>query len=155
VYTGPAVHRAARICAAARGGQVLVSQATQTIIEDEEEEPGFHAGRPTGAAGHLKEGLALAAEAGDQTSAAYYLEALGRGGQPAGQPAACGAPARSRRLAPGNQGSGWLHAVVPRVPHDDAVLAALRSRLGDAAFKKAQAWGATAGSTRARQYALE
>jgi class 3 adenylate cyclase/tetratricopeptide (TPR) repeat protein len=40
-YTGLAVHRAARICAVARGGQVLVSQATQTIIEDEEEEPGF------------------------------------------------------------------------------------------------------------------
>ena len=39
-YTGLAVHRAARICAAARGGQVLVSQATQTIIEDEEEEEG-------------------------------------------------------------------------------------------------------------------
>jgi predicted ATPase/class 3 adenylate cyclase len=41
VYTGLAVHRAARICAGARGGQVLVSQATQTIIDDEEEEPGF------------------------------------------------------------------------------------------------------------------
>jgi class 3 adenylate cyclase/tetratricopeptide (TPR) repeat protein/nucleoside-triphosphatase THEP1 len=41
-YTGLAVHRAARICAAARGGQVLLSQATQTLIEDEEEEePGF------------------------------------------------------------------------------------------------------------------
>jgi len=40
-YTGLAVHRAARICAVARGGQVLVSQATQTIIEDEEEELGF------------------------------------------------------------------------------------------------------------------
>jgi class 3 adenylate cyclase/tetratricopeptide (TPR) repeat protein len=37
-YTGLAVHRAARICAAACGGQVLVSQATQTIIEDDEEE---------------------------------------------------------------------------------------------------------------------
>lgn len=37
-YTGLAVHRAARICAVARGGQVLVSQATQTLIEDEEEE---------------------------------------------------------------------------------------------------------------------
>jgi predicted ATPase/class 3 adenylate cyclase/DNA-binding CsgD family transcriptional regulator len=36
-YTGLAVHRAARICAAARGGQVLVSQATQTLVEDEEE----------------------------------------------------------------------------------------------------------------------
>jgi class 3 adenylate cyclase len=40
-YTGLAVHRAARICAAARGGQVLVSQATQTLIEDEEEELAF------------------------------------------------------------------------------------------------------------------
>ena len=29
-----------------------------------------------GAAGHLKEGLALAAEAGDETTAAYYLEGL-------------------------------------------------------------------------------
>jgi class 3 adenylate cyclase/tetratricopeptide (TPR) repeat protein len=42
MYTGLAVHRAARICASARGGQVLVSQATQSIIEDEEErDPGF------------------------------------------------------------------------------------------------------------------
>ena len=40
-YTGLAVHRAARICAAAQGGQVLISQATQTLIEDEEEELGF------------------------------------------------------------------------------------------------------------------
>jgi class 3 adenylate cyclase/tetratricopeptide (TPR) repeat protein len=40
-YTGMAVHRAARICAAARGGQVLVSQATQTLIEDEEEQLAF------------------------------------------------------------------------------------------------------------------
>jgi predicted ATPase/class 3 adenylate cyclase/DNA-binding CsgD family transcriptional regulator len=36
-YTGLAVHRAARICAAAGGGQVLISQATRTLIEDEEE----------------------------------------------------------------------------------------------------------------------
>jgi predicted ATPase/class 3 adenylate cyclase/DNA-binding CsgD family transcriptional regulator len=43
MYTGLAVHRAARICAAARGGQVLISQATQTLVEDEEEgeEQGF------------------------------------------------------------------------------------------------------------------
>ena len=40
-YTGLAVHRAARICAAAAGGQVLVSQATQAIIDDDEDEPGF------------------------------------------------------------------------------------------------------------------
>jgi adenylate cyclase len=40
-YSGLAVHRAARICAVARGGQVLTSQATQTILEDEEEELEF------------------------------------------------------------------------------------------------------------------
>jgi YVTN family beta-propeller protein len=37
-YTGLAVNRAARIGAAAHGGQVLVSQATQTLVEDEEED---------------------------------------------------------------------------------------------------------------------
>jgi len=37
-YTGLAVHRAARIAAAGHGGQVLVSQATQTLLEDEEED---------------------------------------------------------------------------------------------------------------------
>jgi YVTN family beta-propeller protein len=37
-YTGLAVHRAARICAAGHGGQVLVSQATQNLLEDEEED---------------------------------------------------------------------------------------------------------------------
>jgi class 3 adenylate cyclase/DNA-binding CsgD family transcriptional regulator len=40
-YTGLAVHRAARICAAAHGGQVLISQATLTIVEDEEEDLGI------------------------------------------------------------------------------------------------------------------
>ena len=52
-------------------------------------------------------------------------------------------------------GSGWLHAYVPRVPHDEAVLAALRARLGDAAYQEARAWGRTIDSGRARQYALE
>jgi len=36
-YTGLAVHRAARIGAAGHGGQILISQATQTLLEDEEE----------------------------------------------------------------------------------------------------------------------
>ncbi len=36
-YAGLAVHRAARICAAGHGGQILVSQATQSLIEDDEE----------------------------------------------------------------------------------------------------------------------
>jgi class 3 adenylate cyclase len=37
-YVGLAVHRAARICAAGHGGQVLLSQATLTLLEDEEHE---------------------------------------------------------------------------------------------------------------------
>jgi class 3 adenylate cyclase len=37
-YKGLAVHRAARIGAAGHGGQILVSQATQTLLEDEEED---------------------------------------------------------------------------------------------------------------------
>jgi hypothetical protein len=53
------------------------------------------------------------------------------------------------------RGSGWLHAFVPRVPHDDAVLAGLRSRIGDPAFREAQAWGRSAGSKRAVEFALE
>jgi class 3 adenylate cyclase len=39
-YLGLAVHRAARICSVAHGGQVLVSHTTQTLLEDEEEELG-------------------------------------------------------------------------------------------------------------------
>src|ERR671930_223012 len=38
-YVGLSVHRAARICAAGHGGQILVSQATVALIEDEEELP--------------------------------------------------------------------------------------------------------------------
>jgi YVTN family beta-propeller protein len=41
-YHGLAVHRAARIAAAGHGGQVLVSQTTHNLLEDEEQElPGF------------------------------------------------------------------------------------------------------------------
>jgi predicted ATPase len=107
------------------------------------------------AAGHLKEGLAIAAEAGDETSAAYYLEALAAVAAQQDNPhraARLLAAARSQLEA---SGSGWLHAYVPRAPHDDAVLAALRARTGDAAYEEAQAWGGSIGSRHARQYALE
>ena len=108
-----------------------------------------------GAAGHLKEGLAIAAETGDETSAAYYLEGLAAvAGQQDNPQRAVRLLAAARSLLETN-GSGWLHAYVPRVPHDGAVLAALRSRLGDAAFEQAQTWGASTGSRRAREYALE
>ena len=94
-----------------------------------------------GAAGHLKEGLALAAEAGDETSAAYYLEGLAAvAGQQDNPKRAVRLLAAARALLEA-KGSGWLHAFVPRVPHDDAALAALRSHMGQAAFGEAQAWG--------------
>jgi class 3 adenylate cyclase/streptogramin lyase len=38
-YTGLAVHRGARICAAGHGGQVLVSQATRELLDEEEDVP--------------------------------------------------------------------------------------------------------------------
>jgi class 3 adenylate cyclase len=38
-YLGVAVHRAARICAAGHGGQILLSQATAALLEDEEDLP--------------------------------------------------------------------------------------------------------------------
>jgi tetratricopeptide (TPR) repeat protein len=108
-----------------------------------------------GGAGHLKEGLALAGEAGDETSAAYYLEGLAAvAGQQDNPQRAVRLLAAARSLLEA-KGSGWLHAYVPRVLHDDAVLATLRSRMGNAAFKKAQEWGASIGSRRAREYALE
>ncbi len=37
-YQGLAVHRAARICDAGHGGQILLSQTSHTLLEDEEEE---------------------------------------------------------------------------------------------------------------------
>jgi hypothetical protein len=108
-----------------------------------------------GAAEHLHEGLALAAEARDETSAAYYLEALAAiAGQQDNPQRAVRLFAAARSILDAS-GSGWLHAFVPRVPHDDAVLAELRSRMGDAAFEQAQAWGRSAGSKRAVEYALQ
>ena len=37
-YLGLSVHRAARICSAGHGGQILISQTTHTLLEDQEEE---------------------------------------------------------------------------------------------------------------------
>ena len=108
-----------------------------------------------GAAGHLKEGLAIAAEAGDETSAAYYLEALAAVAGQQDNPQRAVRLLAAARLQLEASGSGWLHAYVPRAPHDDAVLAALRARIGDAAYQEAQAWGRSIGSRHATQYALE
>ena len=37
-YVGLAVHRAARICDAGHGGQILISETTRSLLEDEEAE---------------------------------------------------------------------------------------------------------------------
>jgi predicted ATPase len=107
------------------------------------------------AAGHLHEGLALAAEAGDETSAAYYLEVLAAAAEQQDNPQRAVRMFAAARSILDTRGSGWLHAFVPRVPHDEAVLAGLRSRVGDAAFDEAQAWGRSAGSKGAVEFALE
>jgi len=107
------------------------------------------------ATGHLQKGLALAAEAGDETSAAYYLEVLASvAGQQDNPQRAVRLFAAARSILDAS-GSGWLHGFVPRAPHDDAVLGALRSRIGDATFQEAQAWGRSAGSKHAVEYALQ
>jgi DNA-binding NarL/FixJ family response regulator/class 3 adenylate cyclase len=41
-YVGLAVHRAARICDAGHGGQVLLSETTRSLLEDEEHDLDFH-----------------------------------------------------------------------------------------------------------------
>jgi tetratricopeptide (TPR) repeat protein len=52
------------------------------------------------AAAHLTEGLSLAAEAGDETSTAYYLEGLAMMATPEDDPPARGPPARRRERTP-------------------------------------------------------
>jgi len=75
----------------------------------------------------------------------YYLEVLaGVTGQQDDPQRAVRLFAAARSILDAS-GSGRLHAFVPRVPPDDAVLAALRSQTSDAAFEEAQAWGRSAG----------
>jgi predicted ATPase len=107
-----------------------------------------------GAAERLQEGVSQSAEAGDEPSVAYYLEAL------AAVTTLQDNPERAVRLlaAAGAllqaKGSGWLHALVPRAAPDEGFLAALRSRMGDAAFDQAWTRGQALGGSRAVEYAL-
>ena len=108
----------------------------------------------TGAAERLQEGVSQSAEARDEPSVAYYLEALAAVAirqdhleRAVHLLAAAGALLQAK-------GSGWLHALVPRAAHDDGLLAALRSRMGDAAFEQAWTRGQSLGGSRAVEYAL-
>jgi predicted ATPase len=108
-----------------------------------------------GATRLLKEGLSLAAEAGDQPSAAYYLEALAAVADQQDQPGRAVSLLSAAAAGLRAHGSGWLHAYVPRAAHDDGELAALRSRIGDTAFERAQARGRSLDGKRAAAGALQ
>jgi predicted ATPase len=108
-----------------------------------------------GAATALTEGFRTAAGAGDQTSAAYYLEALADIARLQGNPQrAVRLLASAGALLEAN-GSGWLHAWVPRARHGDDALAVLRSRMGGAAFDNAWARGRSIAGKRAGEIALD
>jgi predicted ATPase len=108
-----------------------------------------------GAAGVLAEGCRIAAGAGDQASGAYYLEALADVARMQDDPQrAVRLLAAAGALLEAN-GSGWLHAWVPRAPHDDDSLAVLRSRMDAAAFDNAWARGRSIAGKRAAEIALE
>ena len=107
-----------------------------------------------GARGLLRQGLSLAAEAGDESAAAYYLEALADVARQQDDPqrAAWLLAAADAQLQA--SGSGWLHAYVPRAPHDHSVEAELRSRMGDAAYEQAAAHGRSLTGARGIQQGL-
>jgi predicted ATPase len=109
----------------------------------------------TGAAERLQEGVSQSAEAGDEPSVAYYLEALAAVAmlddnleRAVRLLAAAGALLQAK-------GSGWLHALVPRSAYDDDPLAALRSRMGDAAFEQAWTEGGSLGGSRTVECVLQ
>ena len=108
----------------------------------------------TGAAERLQEGVSQSAEAGDEPSVAYYLEALAAIAilEDNLERAVCLLAAAGALLQA--RGSGWLHALVPRAAHDGNLLAALRARMGDAAFEQAWTRGRSLGGSRAVEYAL-
>src|SRR5215472_6055809 len=108
-----------------------------------------------GAAGPLAEGCRIAAGAGDQPSAAYYLEALADVARLQDDPQrAVRLLASASALLEAN-GSGWLHAWVPRAEHGDDALAELRSRMSGAAFDDAWARGRSIASEGAGEIALD
>jgi predicted ATPase len=103
----------------------------------------------------LRQGLSMAAEAGDEPSLAYYLEALAEVTARQDVPErAAGLLAAADALLEAN-GSGWLHAYVPRAPHGPFALAGLRARTTQAAFAEAWARGRSLTAAGAVRYALQ
>ena len=107
------------------------------------------------AADLLRQGLSLAAEAGDRPSLAYYLEALADVAARQDRPErAVALLAAAAALLEAN-GSGWLHAYVPRASHGPGIQAALRARTTDPAYQRARARGRSLTVPGAVRYALE
>jgi predicted ATPase len=108
-----------------------------------------------GAAGPLADGCQIAAGAGDQASAAYYLEALADLARLQDNPRRAVRLLASASALLEAHGSGWLHAWVPRAPHGDDALAVLRSRMDGAAFDDAWARGRSLAGKPAAEIALD
>ena len=126
--TGLAVHRAARICATARGGQVLVSSTTRDLVEDElpprtklcdlGEYPLKDFDRPTRlfqlVADGLPESLPVASTANEATA---EPAPVGRNGDELAAPPAIATRRRKRirfALTASPRVSGALGAIIPR-----------------------------------------
>ena len=107
------------------------------------------------AAGRLRDGLSLAADAGDRTTVAYYLEALAAIARQQDDPDRAARLLAAAAAQLQASGSGWLSAYVPRAPHDQAVETGLRSALGPAAYEQATALGRALTGPQAVQLGLD
>jgi predicted ATPase len=93
------------------------------------------------AGGHLRDGHLLATEAGDQPTAAYYLEALAALARQQDDPSRAATLLAAAAAQLQASGSGWLSAYVPRAAHGAAAETELRAQLGDEAYEQAAAGG--------------
>jgi predicted ATPase len=107
------------------------------------------------AADLLRQGVSLAAEAGDRPSLAYYLEALADVAARQDSPERAVALLAAAAAFLEANGSGWLHAYVPRASHGPGIQAALRARTTDPAYQRARARGGSLTVPAAVRYALE
>jgi predicted ATPase len=108
-----------------------------------------------GAAKLLREGLALAADVGDEPTAAYYLRALGGVARQAGDPGNAASLTAAASVQLQASGSGWLHAYVPPAIADRITDAELRHQLGETAYEEAAAHGRSLTGLRAIRQALQ
>jgi predicted ATPase len=107
------------------------------------------------AADLLRQGLSLAAEAGDEAGLAYYLEALADVAARRDDPRRAVSLLSAAGALLEAKGSGWLHAYVPRAAHGPDTLAGLHARTTDEAFRQAWVFGRSLTVPGAVRYALD